>query len=132
MKYIKVKYARKEYTNKEGKKVCLGKFIGRCEEYVLFNSKENLSPMVKHISYDKENEVFLVRDEFSAIYPEKTKKAPVKANVYFYLDFNGNPVGLAYTDAFDGLFVPMTRSTEENFHDMWFLGYGEFKRKLGL
>lgn len=126
-----MKYIKEEYVDKEGRKVYIERFFGKKEQCVLSTDKKMISPLVEHIEYDEEHEVFFVRDSFSDIYPQN-EVGKNKANVYFYLDFDGNPLGFAYTDAFDGLFTPMTKREENPHHDRWFIAYGEFKRNIGL
>lgn len=124
------KYIKEEYVNKEGKKVYIERFIGKKTKCVLSDGHKNLSPMVSDISYDKEHESFLVRDEYHDVYESGIGNH--LANVYFYLDFLGHPIGLAYTDAFDGMFNVITEYEDEEFRDHWFLGYATFKRDLGI
>lgn len=126
-----MKYVKEEYTNKEGKKVYIERFSGEKEQCLLANDDGFISPMVDHIEYDQEHDVFLVQDEFHDAYLDGTLGNNT-ANVFFYMDFEGNPLGLAYTDAFDGMFTPVIKDEENVDHDRWFIAYKEFKNTLGL
>lgn len=122
---------KEEYENNEGTKVYIDRFFAKKEQCVLYNESGLLTPVVEHIEYDEEEELFFIRDEYTEIYSDGTKGIN-KAHVYFYCDFNGNPVGLAYTDAIDGLTTPVLKCDDNPHHDRWFIEYGVFKRELGI
>lgn len=126
----RMKYIKEKYMNSEGKEIYIERFIGKQTKCVLSDGYKNLSPMVNDITYDQEHKAFLVRDEYHDTY--ENGNGNHIANVYFYLDFSGNPIGLAYTDAFDGMFDVMTSYEDLAFKDQWFLGYASFKRNLGI
>lgn len=122
---------KEEYTNKEGKTVILERYIGKNNQYVLRNEEYLISPMVSSITYDDEHELFFVVDDYYSI-DEFGRKGNRSARVYFYIDFDGNPVGMAYTDAFDGL-IDIQAKYRKYAYGNWFLAiYREFKKDLGI
>ena len=118
-------------AGKKGEKVFIKRFFGNVEQCVLYDRKGPISPIVSNITYDEEHGVFLVRDEYRETYEDGTYGLN-RANVYFYIDFAGNPIGMGYSDASNGMFNVTTREDYENFHDHWFLAYGNFKKELGI
>lgn len=126
-----MKRVKEVYENSKGEKVYLDRFIGKKEQCILYTDKEYISPIVGHIEYDSEHELFLAIDDYQEI--DLNGHVGINsANVFFYIDFDGNPVGLAYTDAFDGMFTPTLKSEDNPHHDKWFLEYGVFKHNLGV
>lgn len=67
-------------------------------ECALVDETDNiLTPFVKSITFDKENEIFLFQDKLAIT-------EYLTGSVVFYVDYKGNPIGLAFFDMIDGYF----------------------------
>lgn len=124
-------YTKKSCTNNEGKTIVIESFTGEDAHSFLTFENKVISPIVKSIEYDALNEAFLVTDEFYEIQNGIVKKdKPVR--LYFYLDFNGLPIGMAYTDALNEMFMLNLKEEETlSYKVKWQPAYEKFKEELG-
>jgi hypothetical protein len=85
-----------------------------CE--VLVNSKgEAITPEVKRITFDKDNQMFLVRDKLAI-------DEYLTGSINYYINYQGIPIGLCFFDLFNGFYTMEFNSSEE-----YKSGYFSFK-----
>lgn len=90
--------------NKEGEEIA----ICSCQQYdtvwkCLKKGDNKVTPYVADITYDPENEVFLIREKIMDKYPDE-RPSTIQANLYYYVNFDGTIISPGYTDFLEGFF----------------------------
>ena len=73
---------------------------------------EIISPEVKSIKFDKENQLFLVRDKLAI-------DEFMTGSIYFYVNYQGIPVGMCFFDLKNG-FYDISFDTVKEFKEAYF------------
>ncbi|MCH5166379.1 MAG: hypothetical protein J1F35_00670 [Erysipelotrichales bacterium] len=122
----------RRYVNSKGEQIFLKRFRGKSDTYVFETEDETkITPTFDFVEYDEEHEAFLVMQSYSDIY-EDNRPSTMTDKVYFYVDFNGKPMGHGFS-FFLNKYYPI-KFIDENIDkdDLWFQGFGDSLRNIGL
>ena len=89
---------------------------------LISSTGEELSPKVKTIKYDKENNVFLLQDKIAIT-------EYLTCSLFVYIDTNGNPLGMMFSDVIDG-FINIPFKNKKEFLSGYVIYKYSFARKL--